>query len=192
MPEHHRHSARSMMMKVCKQTRGCEQWALAPSIPCLDLSAIIACHLPSLTVVPALPTSVNSCALRALTQYKRMSVDASPIGQGLLWGGAVPHPECAGYGVVYFAEKAMRGRGESLRGKRCIVTGSGKARGNFWDFYFVCTGLGFDRVSYLSGARNVCACSVNYRTMRRDGGALWETKHVSFALYICLYRRYVS
>ncbi|CAM9143066.1 unnamed protein product [Sphacelaria rigidula] len=59
-------------------------------------------------------------------QYKRMSVDASPIGQGLLWGGAVPHPECAGYGVVYFAEKAMRGRGESLRGKRCIITGSGK------------------------------------------------------------------
>ncbi|CAM9946998.1 unnamed protein product [Ectocarpus sp. 12 AP-2014] len=59
-------------------------------------------------------------------QYKRMSLDASPIGRGLLWGGAVPHPECAGYGVVYFAEKAMRGQGESLMGKRCIVTGSGK------------------------------------------------------------------
>lgn len=55
-----------------------------------------------------------------------MSLDASPIGGGLLWGGAVPHPECAGYGVVYFAEKAMRGRGESLMGKRCVVTGSGK------------------------------------------------------------------
>lgn len=59
-------------------------------------------------------------------QYKRMSLDASPIGRGLLWGGAVPHPESAGYGVVFFAEKAMRGRGESLMGKRCIVTGSGK------------------------------------------------------------------
>ncbi|CAB1118026.1 unnamed protein product [Ectocarpus sp. CCAP 1310/34] len=59
-------------------------------------------------------------------QYKRISLDASPIGRGLLWGGAVPHPECAGYGVVYFAEKAMRGQGESLMGKRCIITGSGK------------------------------------------------------------------
>eukprot|EP00903_Cladosiphon_okamuranus_P014475 g13427.t1 len=59
-------------------------------------------------------------------QYKRMSVDASPIGESLLWGGAVPHPECAGYGVVYFAEKALRGRGESLMGKRCVITGSGK------------------------------------------------------------------
>lgn len=59
-------------------------------------------------------------------QYKRMSMDASPIGTGLLWGGAVPHPECAGYGVVYFAEKALRGRGESLMGKRCVITGSGK------------------------------------------------------------------
>lgn len=59
-------------------------------------------------------------------QYKRISLDASPIGGGLLWGGAVPHPECAGYGVVYFAEKAMRGKGDSLMGKRCVITGSGK------------------------------------------------------------------
>lgn len=55
-----------------------------------------------------------------------MSLDATPIGEGLLWGGAVPHPECAGYGVVYFAEKAMRGKGDSLMGKRCVITGSGK------------------------------------------------------------------
>lgn len=68
-------------------------------------------------------------------QYKRMSEDASPIGQGLLWGGAVPYPECAGYGVVYFAEKAMRGRGESLRGKRCIITGSGKVENDTLAFY---------------------------------------------------------
>lgn len=57
-----------------------------------------------------------------------MSLDATPIGEGLLWGGAVPHPECAGYGVVYFAEKALRGTGDSLRGKRCAITGSGKVR----------------------------------------------------------------
>lgn len=38
----------------------------------------------------------------------------------------MPHPECAGYGVVYFAEKALGGRGESLMGKRCLITGSGK------------------------------------------------------------------
>ena len=38
----------------------------------------------------------------------------------------MPHPECAGYGVVYFAEKAMRGKGDSLMGKRCVITGSGK------------------------------------------------------------------
>lgn len=63
-----------------------------------------------------------------LSQYKRLSLDAAPIGGGLLWGGAVPHPECAGHGVVYFAEKALRGRGESLMGKRCVITGSGKVR----------------------------------------------------------------
>ncbi|CAN0452792.1 unnamed protein product [Pylaiella littoralis] len=66
-------------------------------------------------------------------QYKRMSLETAPIGEGLLWGGAVPHPECAGYGVVYFADKALRGRGESLKGKRCIITGSGKVALNVAD-----------------------------------------------------------
>ncbi|CAM9332586.1 unnamed protein product [Choristocarpus tenellus] len=62
-------------------------------------------------------------------QYKRLSMSASPVGEGFMWGGAPPHAECAGYGVVYFAEKAMRGKGDSLRGKRCLITGSGKVRG---------------------------------------------------------------
>lgn len=77
-----------------------------------------------------------------------MSVDASPIGEGLLWGGAVPHPECAGYGVVYFAEKALRGMGDSLIGKRCAITGSGK----------VCVCLSLSLPLSLSLSVSVCVC----------------------------------
>lgn len=34
-------------------------------------------------------------------------------------------PELAGYGVVFFAECVLADAGEELKGKRCIVTGSG-------------------------------------------------------------------
>lgn len=68
-------------------------------------------NLPRNQVTPTYPRHPPA-QLPASTklQYKRMSLETAPIGEGLLWGGAVPHPECAGYGVVYFADKALRGR----------------------------------------------------------------------------------
>lgn len=87
---------------------------------CSEACCLCTCHW---VIGPLVPVGSYVSRWR---QYKRVSLDATPIGQGLFWGGAVPHPECAGYGVVYFAEKAINGRGDSLRGKRCVVTGSGK------------------------------------------------------------------
>ena len=59
-------------------------------------------------------------------QYKRTSHSLSKHGFGMLWGGSVPHPEVHGYGPVSFAKSFLEARGDSLRGKRCLVTGSGK------------------------------------------------------------------
>jgi len=58
--------------------------------------------------------------------YKRTSNIYSGSGRGLLWGGAVPHVEAYGYGVVQFAKHHLTDRGDSLEGKRCLITGSGK------------------------------------------------------------------
>ena len=58
-------------------------------------------------------------------QYKRTAT-LSKHGFGMLWGGSVPHPEVHGYGPVSFAKCSLEARGDSLRGKRCLVTGSGK------------------------------------------------------------------
>ena len=44
----------------------------------------------------------------------------------MLWGGSVPHPEVFGYSPVAFAANLLAARGDSLKGKRCLVTGSGK------------------------------------------------------------------
>lgn len=46
-------------------------------------------------------------------------------GKGLTWGGSHLRPEATGYGVVYFTEHMLRARGESLEGRRVIVSGSG-------------------------------------------------------------------
>lgn len=59
-------------------------------------------------------------------QYKRSSGTYERQGTGLLWGGTLPHPEAYGYGAVSFAKHMLADRGESLEGKRCLITGSGQ------------------------------------------------------------------
>jgi len=58
--------------------------------------------------------------------YKRISNNYSRHGRDLLWGGTLPRVEAYGYAAVHFAKHALAERGDDLRGKRCVVTGSGK------------------------------------------------------------------
>lgn len=59
-------------------------------------------------------------------QYKRINDHVAQRGRGVLWGGAMPYPEATGYGVVEFARCMLEDKGDSLKGKRCLITGSGK------------------------------------------------------------------
>ncbi|CAM9213225.1 unnamed protein product [Phaeothamnion confervicola] len=60
-------------------------------------------------------------------QYKRLKEHTySQSGSGLLWGGMPRHAECTGYGVAYFANEMLKDKADGLRGKRCLITGSGK------------------------------------------------------------------
>lgn len=60
-------------------------------------------------------------------QYKRIRGEFTGVltGKGPEWGGSLIRPEATGYGVVYFVEEMLKLRGDSLKGKNVIVSGSG-------------------------------------------------------------------
>ena len=60
-------------------------------------------------------------------QYKRLRNEFTGVltGKGLNWGGSLIRPEATGFGAVYFAEEMLKTKNESLKGKTCLVSGSG-------------------------------------------------------------------
>ncbi len=60
-------------------------------------------------------------------QYKRLRNEFSGVltGKGLSWGGSFIRPEATGYGCVYFVQEMLLAKGDSLKGKVCVVSGSG-------------------------------------------------------------------
>ncbi|MEW6665686.1 MAG: NADP-specific glutamate dehydrogenase [Thermodesulfobacteriota bacterium] len=59
--------------------------------------------------------------------YKKLANEFTGVltGKSLGWGGSLVRPEATGYGCVYFAAEMLAAQGESLQGKRCLVSGSG-------------------------------------------------------------------
>lgn len=60
-------------------------------------------------------------------QYKRIKGEFSGVltGKGYEWGGSLIRPEATGYGLVYFVEEILKTQGDSLSGKRVLISGSG-------------------------------------------------------------------
>ncbi|HKW02556.1 MAG TPA: NADP-specific glutamate dehydrogenase [Vicinamibacterales bacterium] len=60
-------------------------------------------------------------------QYRRITGRFNSVltGKGLAYGGSLIRPEATGYGCVYFVENMLRHVGDGLRGKTCVVSGSG-------------------------------------------------------------------
>ena len=60
-------------------------------------------------------------------QYKRLRNEFTGVltGKGLSWGGSLIRPEATGYGCVYFVQEMLKTRKDSLKGKICVVSGSG-------------------------------------------------------------------
>ena len=60
-------------------------------------------------------------------QYKRLANEFSGVltGKGLQWGGSLIRPEATGYGCVYFAKEMLNTRALDLKGKTCLISGSG-------------------------------------------------------------------
>lgn len=60
-------------------------------------------------------------------QYKRLKNEYTGVltGKGHEWGGSLIRPEATGYGVVYFADRMLAERNDSLKGKRVVISGAG-------------------------------------------------------------------
>jgi len=86
-------------------------------------------HLGEHTDVPAGDIGVGSREIGYLFgQYRRLTnrhESGMFTGKGVQWGGAEVRTEATGYGTVFFAEEMLAARGESVDGKRAIVSGSG-------------------------------------------------------------------
>jgi glutamate dehydrogenase (NADP+) len=85
-------------------------------------------HIGPDTDVPAGDIGVGSREIGFMFgMYKRLKNEFTGVmtGKGLTWGGSVIRPEATGYGAVYFAEEMLKTRKEDLKGKVCLVSGSG-------------------------------------------------------------------
>ncbi|MDO4566307.1 MAG: NADP-specific glutamate dehydrogenase [Oscillospiraceae bacterium] len=61
-------------------------------------------------------------------QYKRLKNEFTGVltGKGLSFGGSLARTEATGYGACYFTEEMLSHlKGESLKGKRVVISGSG-------------------------------------------------------------------
>ena len=58
-------------------------------------------------------------------QYKRLRRPLSEGSHGVISGGQFWYPQATGHGLVHFAEIALQARGLDLKGKRCVISGSG-------------------------------------------------------------------
>lgn len=85
-------------------------------------------HIGPDTDVPAGDIGVGGREIGYLFgMYKKLKNEFTGVltGKGLNWGGSLIRPEATGYGAVYFASEMLNTKGESLEGKKCLVSGSG-------------------------------------------------------------------
>ena len=85
-------------------------------------------HIGPNTDVPAGDIGVGGREIGFLFgQYKRLRNEFTGVltGKGLNWGGSLIRPEATGYGCVYFAAEMLGTRAQTLKGKTCLVSGSG-------------------------------------------------------------------
>jgi len=85
-------------------------------------------HIGPDTDVPAGDIGVGGREIGFLFgMYKKIRNEFTGVltGKGLSWGGSLIRPEATGYGSVYFMKEMLATKGESIKGKKVLVSGSG-------------------------------------------------------------------
>ncbi|MEP5613275.1 MAG: NADP-specific glutamate dehydrogenase [Cyclobacteriaceae bacterium] len=95
---------------------------------CQSFMTELSKHIGANTDVPAGDIGVGGREIGFLFgQYKRVRDEFTGVltGKGLQYGGSLIRPEATGYGCVYFSDEMLTHAGDSLKGKTCLVSGSG-------------------------------------------------------------------
>ncbi|HTN35311.1 MAG TPA: Glu/Leu/Phe/Val dehydrogenase dimerization domain-containing protein, partial [Marinobacter sp.] len=96
---------------------------------CQSLMTELYRHLGEYTDVPAGDIGCSSRELGYMFgQYKRITnryESGVLTGKGLAWGGSRARTEATGYGTVFFTREMLQARGDSMEGKKVVVSGSG-------------------------------------------------------------------
>jgi len=85
-------------------------------------------HIGPNTDVPAGDIGVGAREIGYLFgMYKKLRNEFTGVltGKSIGWGGSLIRPEATGYGNVYFAAEMLSTRNDTLKGKTCLVSGSG-------------------------------------------------------------------
>ncbi|MEA3497208.1 MAG: NADP-specific glutamate dehydrogenase [Bacteroidota bacterium] len=85
-------------------------------------------HIGPNTDIPAGDIGVGGREIGFLFgQYKRIRNEFTGVltGKGREWGGSLIRPEATGYGATYFADEMLKTKGDSLKGKTVLISGSG-------------------------------------------------------------------
>ena len=85
-------------------------------------------HIGPNTDVPAGDIGVGAREIGFLFgMYKKIRNEFTGVltGKGLSWGGSLIRPEATGYGTVYFAQSMLQTKGDEVKGKNVVISGSG-------------------------------------------------------------------
>lgn len=85
-------------------------------------------HIGKDTDIPAGDIGVGSREIGFMFgQYKRLSNQFNGVltGKGFAYGGSLIRPEATGYGLLYFVDEMLKTKGDTIKGKRVLISGSG-------------------------------------------------------------------
>jgi glutamate dehydrogenase (NADP+) len=85
-------------------------------------------HIGKDTDIPAGDIGVGSREIGYLFgQYKRLSNQFNGVltGKGAAYGGSLIRPEATGYGLLFFVDEMLKIKGDSIKNKKVLISGSG-------------------------------------------------------------------
>ncbi|MBT8244610.1 MAG: NADP-specific glutamate dehydrogenase [Winogradskyella sp.] len=95
---------------------------------CHSFMSELSRHIGHNTDVPAGDIGVGAREIGFMFgMYKKLKNSFTGVltGKGQSWGGSLIRPEATGYGNVYFAENMLKTKGDSFKGKKVVISGSG-------------------------------------------------------------------
>ena len=85
-------------------------------------------HIGKDTDIPAGDMGVGSREIGYLFgQFKRLKNEFNGVltGKGYAYGGSLIRPEATGYGLLFFVDEMLKKNGESIKGRKVVISGSG-------------------------------------------------------------------